>query len=117
MILNFNTAPPRYNLESDLVIALKGESAELKFTVISDHKMPANIKHSIRRADGGNVRNKFYEASEDCITFPKVKHSDNGTYTISCHNNAGLKGKKFFDLIVVPGIIIIIGFCSILMDC
>ena len=87
------------------MIALKGESATMKFTVISDHIMPKKIKHTIRRNNGTTVRDRFFETSEDCITFPKVETSDKGSYVISCQSNDGLEGKESFELVVVPGII------------
>ena len=85
------------------MIALKGESAMMKFNVISDHKMPTNIKHTIRRADGTAVRNEFFKTSEDWIIFPEVESRDSGIYTISCYNDDGSEGKKSFELVFVPG--------------
>ena len=95
-------APPRYDLEPDVVIALKGGSARMNFTVTSDHKMPRIIKHTIKREDGTTVIK--FEVSEEFVTFSEVKTNDSGIYTISCHNDYGTVGKESFELLVVPGI-------------
>ena len=88
--------------------ALKKTSHTIKFTVKSEHKMPTDIKHIIRRADGTDTRKKFYEICGDFITFSKVKTSDNGIYTISCQTDDGLEGELSFKVIVISGINIIV---------
>ena len=80
--------------------ATVGESPTIHFTITSDPPLAEDAQHTLTCEDGKAATKRFM-IQESCITFRNVRAGDNGVYTISCRNEAGLVGKKTVELDVI----------------
>ena len=95
------SGPPEYSLDQDYLQVVAGSSPHVNFTITS-HPPLEEVRHTLRKKDGGPVSKRFKVEGERII-FWNVSVSDSGSYTISCCDEEGEEGEETMELEVLPG--------------
>ena len=89
-----NPVPPVFKLESSSLEAQAGDSVSVNYSVVNDPHSGEMHSHFLKK-EGQEKILTDYEITENGIVFKKVSIEDNGTYIISCQNDAGEGSTSF----------------------